>query len=186
MFYLKVDIAGLKVRAFYFEDILCMKEFIRESKVLEIGCGNGHLLAALNPSYGLGIDISKGMIHEAKNKYKNLNFIEADIENKKTLNKLDVIFDYIIISDTIGYFNDIQSTLDNLHRVCDSDTRVIVAYYSPFWEPILNMAAKLKMKMPELTKSLLNEDDISSLLNSSKFETVKNKKKLFFPLNFLG
>ena len=125
-----------------------MQEFIsKDSKVLEIGCGNGHLLASLNPSYGLGIDISKGMIAEAKNKYKDLHFIEADVENIKTIKKLDSVFDYIIISDTIGYFTDIQSTLDSLHKVCDSDTRIIVSYYSPFWEPLLNLAAKLKMKM---------------------------------------
>ncbi len=176
-----------KSETFYSEDIRCMQEFIPEGcKVLELGCGNGHLLAALKPSYGLGIDISKGMINEAQNKYKNLNFIEADVENTKTINKLDIIFDYIVISDTIGYLNDIQITLDNLHKVCDSDTRIIVAYYSPFWEPLLNMAAKLKMKMPELTKSLLNENDISSLLNSSKFETVKKQKKIIFPFKFLG
>ena len=176
-----------KSNTFYSEDMRCMKEFVEEgSKVLEIGCGNGHLLAGLNPSYGVGIDISQGMISEAKNKYKNLIFIEADIENKSSINKLDIVFDYIIISDTIGYFNDIQSTLDSLHKVCNVDTRIIVAYYSPLWEPILNMAAKLKMKMPELTKSLLNENDISSLLNSSKFETVKKQKKIIFPFRFLG
>ena len=176
-----------KSGAFYAEDIRCMREFIEEDKnVLEIGCGNGYLLASLNPSFGLGIDISKGMIDEAKKKYKNLNFIEADVENKKTINKLDVVFDYIVISDTIGYFNDIQNTLDNLHKVCNSDTRIIVSYYSPFWEPILNMAAKLKIKMPELTKSLLNENDISTLLNSSKFETVKKQKKIIFPFKLFG
>lgn len=176
-----------KSQAFYSEDIICMQEFIpKDSKVLEIGCGNGYLLASLNPSQGFGIDISKGMITEAKNKYKNLNFIEGDIEDIKTIKKLDQVFDYIIISDTIGYFDDIQSTLDSLHKVCDSDTRIIVAYYSPLWEPLLNMAAKFKMKMPELTKSLLNEDDISSLLNSSKFQTVKKQKKIIFPFKLFG
>ncbi len=176
-----------KSKTFYSEDILCMQEFVAEgSKVLEIGCGNGHLLASLKPSYGLGIDISAGMINEAKSKYKQLNFIEADAENKKIINKLDTIFDYIIISDTIGYFNDIQTTMDNLHKVCNEDTRVIVAYYSPFWEPLLNIAARLKMKMPELTKALLNENDISSLLISSKFETVNKQKKIIFPFKFLG
>jgi glycosyltransferase involved in cell wall biosynthesis len=40
--------------------------------------------------------------------------------------------------------------------------------------------------MPELTKSLLNENDISSLLNSSRFETVKKQKKIIFPFKFLG
>ena len=66
-----------------------------------------------------------------------------------------------------------ENTFNDLHKVCNSDTRVIVAYYSAFWEPLLNITAKLKLKMPELHKLLLNEDDISTLLNSSGFETVK-------------
>ena len=176
-----------KSGAFYAEDIRCMKELIiPNSKVLEIGCGNGHLLASLSPSVGVGIDISKEMISKAKSKYKNLEFIEADIEDAGCLKKLNKVFDFIIISDTIGYFKDIQKTLDMLHKVCNADTRIIVAYYSPFWEPILNLAARIKLKMPELTKALLNETDISSLLNSSKFETVKKEKKIISPFKLLG
>lgn len=34
-------------------------------KVLEIGCGNGDLLAALNPARGLGIDFSPAMVELA-------------------------------------------------------------------------------------------------------------------------
>lgn len=35
--------------------------FVPEGKkVLEIGCGTGALLAALKPSYGMGVDISPG------------------------------------------------------------------------------------------------------------------------------
>src|SRR5262245_13393577 len=39
------------------------------ARILEIGSGNGDLLAALNPSYGLGIDISGEMIRLAARKY---------------------------------------------------------------------------------------------------------------------
>ena len=94
------------------------------------------------------------MIIEAKNKYKNLNFIEADIENTNCIKSLDQNFDFIIISDTVGYLNDIEKTFEKLHKVCNADTRIIVAYYSPFWEPILNLAARFKFKMPELPKAL--------------------------------
>jgi ubiquinone/menaquinone biosynthesis C-methylase UbiE len=176
-----------KSGAFYSEDIRCMKELIiPNSKVLEIGCGNGNLLASLSPSVGVGVDISKEMISKAKSKYKNLEFIEDDIEDTGCVKNLNKVFDFIIISDTIGYFKDIQKTLDMLHKVCNADTRIIVAYYSPFWEPILNLAARIKLKMPELTKALLNETDISSLLNSSKFETVKKQKKIIFPFKLFG
>ena len=56
----------------------------------------------------------------------------------------------------------------------------------PFWEPILNLAAKLKYKMPELPKALLNEVDVSDLLESSKFETVKKQNKILIPFKLLG
>ena len=176
-----------KAKGFYSEDIRAMKEYIpKNSKVLEIGCGNGNLIAALDPSVGVGIDISKGMIVEAKNNYENKDFIEDDIENTNVLKKVNQIFDFIIISDTIGYLNDIENTFNELHKVCSADTRIIVSYYSPFWEPILNIAARLKFKMPELQKVLLSENDISTLLNSSGFETVKKQKKILFPFKFFG
>ena len=57
------------------------EEIIPEkSNILELGCGNGHLLASLKPNYGLGIDFSKKLVKEAKKKHDRLNFFEADIE----------------------------------------------------------------------------------------------------------
>ena len=56
-----------KGRTFHTEDIKFLKEIIPEkSNILELGCGNGHLLASLNPKYGLGIDFSKKFIKEAQ------------------------------------------------------------------------------------------------------------------------
>ncbi|PPR14939.1 MAG: hypothetical protein CFH33_01724, partial [Alphaproteobacteria bacterium MarineAlpha9_Bin3] len=93
------DIWIKKSKGFYSEDILCMKELIpSESKVLEIGCGNGNLLSSLKPSYGLGIDISKEMIIKAKEKNNNLTFIEADIEDENSIKEINEVFDFIILS----------------------------------------------------------------------------------------
>ncbi len=36
------------------------------SRILEVGCGSGDLLAALNPSRGVGIDLSPEMIANAR------------------------------------------------------------------------------------------------------------------------
>src|SRR6266849_6797359 len=53
---------------FYYGDLY---GFIRDqvepgSRVLDLGCGNGALLASLRPSYGVGIDISPLAVREAK------------------------------------------------------------------------------------------------------------------------
>ena len=106
-----------KSKGFYSEDIRAMQELIpSKSKVLEIGCGSGNLLGSLDVSYGLGIDISSEMIIEAKETYKNLNFLELDIENINSLNEVNEVFDFIILSDTIGYLSDIDNTLKKLHK----------------------------------------------------------------------
>ena len=176
-----------KSSGFYSEDLKAMKEYIPVgSKILEVGCGTGHLIASLKPSVGVGIDISQGMIKEAKKRYSDIDFIEADVEEKTSLNVIKETFDFIILSDTIGYLGDIENTFNHFHKFCNADTRFIVAYYSPFWEPILNLAAKLKFKMPELQKVLLSENDISALLNSSSFETVKKQKKILLPFKIFG
>ena len=106
-----------KGKTFHAEDCRFLKEIIPEKcNILELGCGNGHLLSSFKPNYGLGIDFSKKLVKEAKEKYKDLNFIEADIENlPKNLNT-KIKFDFIIMCDTVGYLEDITETLDNLHK----------------------------------------------------------------------
>ena len=80
--------------------------FVPEGKrVLEIGCGTGDLLAALKPSYGVGVDISPKMIELAKEKYPALHFYAGTIQDIS----IDEKFDYIILSGLLGELEDIQS-----------------------------------------------------------------------------
>ena len=39
------------------------------ASVLELGCGTGDLLAALRPSLGVGVDLSGGMVRQARARY---------------------------------------------------------------------------------------------------------------------
>ena len=176
-----------KGRTFHKEDIKFLKEIIPEkSNILELGCGNGHLLSALKPNYGLGIDFSKKLVTEAKNKHHNLNFIKADIEElPKTIGK-KTKFDFIIICDTIGYLEDITQTLDNIHHFFTEDTRLIVSYYSPLWAPFLNLATLLKLKMVNINSTLLGTSDISNFLNNSHYQTVRIDRKILIPFFLFG
>ena len=55
------------------------------------------------------------MVSIAKNKYQNLNFIQGDIEDKDVISSIDGPFDFIVLSDTIGYLNDCEEVLSSLH-----------------------------------------------------------------------
>src|SRR6185436_3744163 len=84
------------------------------SRVLEIGCGNGSLLASLEPGVGVGVDWSPSFIAQACARYPHLRFYVDDAE----MLQLDERFDYVVLSDLLGNLVDVQAALNRLHRVC--------------------------------------------------------------------
>src|SRR6201997_1294778 len=70
--------------AYHDDDRKFMQFLIPPGKrVLELGCGRGDLLAALKPSYGVGIDFSAAAIAKANARYPNLYFVLGDVENSE-------------------------------------------------------------------------------------------------------
>ena len=176
-----------KGKVFHSEDSKFLKEIIPEkSNILELGCGNGQLLSSLKPDYGLGVDFSKKLIKEAQIKYKELNFIEADIEDLPKSLENEKKFDFVIICDTVGYLEDITKTLDKLHHFFNEDTRLIVSYYSPLWLPFLNLATFLKLKMSNINSTLLSTSDIFNFLESSNYQSVRIDRKILIPFSLFG
>jgi ubiquinone/menaquinone biosynthesis C-methylase UbiE len=149
-------------------------------RLLELGCGTGDLLDELKPSRGVGIDISSLMVSTAQEAYPHLTFIAADAEDSDSW-ELNEVFDYIIISDTIGLLEDIQTTLAGLHQFCDSTTRIVISYYNFLWEPILRFGEKIGLKMPQFQQNWLSMADISNLLYLADFQVVKKETRLLFP-----
>tara|TARA_Y100001970_G_scaffold292111_1_gene431978 strand:+ start:1810 stop:3261 length:1452 start_codon:yes stop_codon:yes gene_type:complete len=176
-----------KGSAFHKEDVLNIKEFILpNSSILELGCGTGNLIKKIKPSYGVGIDLSKEIIKEANKDKSNIKFIHGNISDLKSLIPENQKFDYIILSDTIGYLEDVQSTLECLHDFCKKETRLIISYYSPLWSPIFSLATLLRFKMPEIKTQLLNLNDIKSFLKIANFDVVRLEKKILSPIKLFG
>src|SRR5579871_5881546 len=95
--------------AYHADDHKFMRFLIPPGKrVLELGCGTGELLAALEPSYGVGIDFADKALVRARARFPNLRFVLADAEDETAMNKIEGPFDYIVIADTIGLFEDID------------------------------------------------------------------------------
>jgi len=171
----------LQKNKFYYQDHENYFRFLipENSRVLEIGCGLGDLLAAVKPARGVGIDISSKMIEIAMERHPELHFKCMDAENFILNEK----FDAIIISDSIGFFPDIQKVFENLRQCCQKHTRIFISYYNFLWEPVLVFGEKFGFKMPQQTQNWLTPDDIINLLDLAGFDVVKRERRLILPVD---
>src|SRR5580692_2884611 len=68
--------------AYHEDDLKFMRFLIPPGKrVLELGCGRGDLLAALQPSYGVGVDFGATTIAKAEASHLDLHFVLGDAED---------------------------------------------------------------------------------------------------------
>jgi SAM-dependent methyltransferase len=172
---------------FHSEDLRYLKFVIPEgSRVLELGCGTGHLLAALKPSYGVGVDFSEGMLSQARQANSELTFLQGDIEDPDFIRSLPGPFDAILIADSLGTLDDCQSFFESLHLLCTRDTRVIVAYFSHLWYPALKAAEWLGLRMRQPVQNVFSPKDVHALVSLADFEPVKSEVRLLSPAHIFG
>jgi SAM-dependent methyltransferase len=148
------------------------------SKILEIGCGLGDLLAALKPSIGVGIDISQEMVRRASQRHPECNFIQADAH----FPCFQGAFDVIILSDLLNDLWDVQLTLARIHPLCDIHTRVIINTYSRLWEMPLAFVERLGLAKPNLYQNWLTVGDLANLLSLTGFEAIRHWTEILVPI----
>jgi SAM-dependent methyltransferase len=149
------------------------------ARVLEIGCAMGHLLAALKPARGVGVDFSAEMIEEARRSHPDLVFIQADAHELD----LQEQFDFIIFSDTLNDLWDVQLALQKIKPLCTPSTRLIFNYYNRVWELPLQAVRSLGLATPNLRQNWLTAPDVHNLLYLEGFETMRSWHEVLFPLN---
>lgn len=164
---------------YYYQELAAFLKYIipEGSSILEIGCGTGSLLSCLAPKYGVGIDISSEIVEIAQQKYSHFTFYQMDAENIE----LDEKFDFIVITDTLGYLEDIQRAFKELWKVSHPETRIIITYHSFLWQSALALAERCAWKMPQIRLNWLSHDDISNLFVLEGFEIIKKGRRLLFP-----
>lgn len=148
-------------------------------RVLEIGCGMGDLLASLQPAHGVGIDFSAEMISRARRQHPGLEFHHLDVHDLTSLNGQ---FDIIILSDTINDLWDVQRALEQIKKICQPHTRLILNFYSHLWQMPLTLAQSLNLAAPMLDQNWLTPDDVNNLLHLSGYETIRTSTEILWPL----
>src|SRR5687767_4993932 len=129
---------------YYWNDIThyCNYFSHEEYSVLEIGVGTGELLHQIKGKRKVGIDFSEKMIEHAKAKHPELELHVMPAEEIS----LNETFDIIIISNLIGFVDDVQLIFEQLKKVSHERTKIIVTYYNFLWEPLIKFAEWIGLK----------------------------------------
>jgi len=167
--------------AYYWNDIANYINYFmtEEQSVLDVGCGAGDTLSKLKGSRKLGIDISSKMIETARSQYPDIEFRQMDAEQID----LDEKFDVIILSNVIGYLDNIQDVFTELKKVCKPDTRIIISYYNQLWEPFLRFGETIGIKKKSPKQNWLSIRDVRNLLYLSGYDTYRVARRILFPVN---
>ncbi len=151
---------------------------VPSSRVLEIGCGLGDLLAAVAPQNSVGIDISPRMVEQARERHPNLDLRVVNVETDPLP---EGPFDVIVLSDTIGLLEDIQVALERLRPLLAANGRLIVTYYSFLWEPMLRLAELIRLKTKWPDQNWLSMSDLAGLLHLSGYEVFRRGTDVLLP-----
>ena len=167
--------------AYYHQRLAHIYQFLVApgQRVLEIGCGMGDLLAALNPKLGVGIDFSSEMIKRGAQRYPQIHFIQGDGHRLSLKQKFDVI----ILSDLVNDLWDVQAVFKEIAQLCTPRTRIIINTYSRLWELPLGLAQWRNLATPVLNQNWLTVEDIAGLLNLADFEVIRHWEEFLWPFN---
>jgi 2-polyprenyl-3-methyl-5-hydroxy-6-metoxy-1,4-benzoquinol methylase/Ni2+-binding GTPase involved in maturation of urease and hydrogenase len=166
----------------YYNDYLtrwCRAMLPPGGRVLDVGCGWGNVLAAVDPDEGLGIDISPAMIEQAKRVHEGtrLRFERSAIEDfapKET-------FDAAICVNTLEYTYDVGVVLDKIHASLRDNGRLLTTTANPLWSPIFHAASKLGLRIPESQRLFITLADLTNMLALHGFEVVYEEMALPLP-----
>ncbi len=153
-------------------------------RILDLGCGSGDLLASLKPSRGVGIDVARNAVEAARKSHptQNLHFLEGDAADRRLLGQLDAPFDIVLLVNVVTHLTDVQKTLDSLHPLCHSRTRVFIYSYSRLWQPLLRLGEGLGLKYRQPPESWLPPEEIENMLSLADFEVVRRDRQIICPL----
>lgn len=175
---------GREKRSYYYDYLsrILKARIAPGQRVLEIGCGSGDLLAAVAPSFGVGIDLSGKSVAAARTRHPHLHFFEGDACDASTLSQARGPFDVILIVNVLTFLGDVRRLFDALHLVSHSKTRVVIYSYSRLWQPVLRLAEFLGLKQKQPADAWVPQEEVQTMLHLADWDMVREDRQIVFPI----
>jgi SAM-dependent methyltransferase len=133
------------------------------SRVLDLGCGDGELLAALRPAHGVGLDLSPAAIARAQRLHPEptLRFAVGDVALLEP--PADGPFDFVLLVNLVGELTDVQGALERVRACCTPATRVVIVTKNYLWQPLVALAELLGLKVAQEPQNWLTPGQLQRL-----------------------
>lgn len=151
-------------------------------RILQVACGDGELLAALQPSFGVGVDFSSGMLRRGRERFPHLRLVQADAHALPFSSS----FDIVVLSDAVNDLWDVQQALEEIRRVSHPRTRIIINTYNRLWEVPLDAVRALGLADAMLPQNWLTVRDMHNLLHLADLEPLRRWSEVLCPIEVPG
>jgi SAM-dependent methyltransferase len=168
----------------YYDDLSRLHQLLVAPglRVLQIGCGSGDLLAALQPAVGVGLDVNADELAAARLRHPQLKLLDLDPADLRaeTIGEQDP-FDVIVLTNTLNTLGDVQGVLEGLESMSHPGTRLVVSLHNWLWQPLLKLAESLGQRRPQPPESWLTPRDVTNLLDLAGWEVLKRGQRCLLP-----
>jgi len=92
-------------------------------------------------------------------------------------------YDYIILTNTLSYVEDIQIYVQTLKEHCKENAKIVVINFNFLWKPFLDFATKIGLR--EKTKNEPNWlwfSDLQNIFSLEGYQEVKTGRRFLFPV----
>ncbi len=141
------------------------------AEVLELGTGTGDLLASLRPARGMGLNFTDALTECAREKHPEFEFATIEVDSVRMPHAMEP--QYVVMNNMLDYVYDAWDMLESLRPTMSEQTLLIATTNNPVWAPILRLASKLGLRIPESTRNFITNKDICGVLHLQGFDVVE-------------
>lgn len=163
--------------SFYYNDVESFLSFLipPDASVLHAGADSPVLLQKLAPRNGIGIHPSAQTIAQIQYADKRLSFVQSELTD------VPGEFDFVVLSDVLGHVHDVEAVLKESSDRIVWNGRVVITQYNALWEPILNFASRIGLRMPSVKQNWLSGGDLENFARLAGLECVKRGTRMLLP-----
>ena len=165
-----------------------------DAAVLEVGCGEGDLLAALPNARRMGIDYLPEVVARARPATPTSRSRSATRPRGRRRGRRQRVADPValgtwdaVVCDRLCHsVLDVKALLTGLKRQLAPGGRVYMTVFNYLWELPVRLAEMAGWKNPAPTANWLSDSDLRNLFDITGLEVVRYEDRLMLPLEVPG